>query len=70
MTKKINNLDILYYNCNAKSVHVVLVNHFDKDPTIMMSYDDKCVFKIGAHECLLALFPKTKTGWIAEEVET
>ena len=36
----------------------------------MMSCDDKCVFKIGAHEYLLALFPMNKAGWVAEEVET
>ena len=68
-TKQNDNPDMKCANYNAKNVRKVLVNKFDKDFTLMISCDDKCVVKLGSPGVPLALCPKTKAGWVAEAVD-
>ena len=56
-------------NCNAKNVRKVFVNKYDKKHTLMMSFDDKCIVKIGSPRVSLALCPKNKACWVAESVD-
>ena len=69
-TKKCDNLDMLHANCNTKNVQNVLAHHFCKEFTAIISYKDEWIVKIGAPRFPSALLPKTKSGWIAEEVDT
>ena len=57
-------------NCNSKNAGKVLFNKFYKKHTIMTSFDDKCIVKIGSPRAPLALYPKTKFCWVAEDVDT
>ena len=59
-TKRNDNPDVHYANCYVKNVRKVLVKHFDSNHTIMVSCDDKCIVKIGALGCPLALFSQDK----------
>ena len=68
-TKQNDNLDMYYANCNAKNVRQVLVKHFDKNHTIMLSCDDKFIVKIGAPVFPLVLCPNAKAGWVGYEEE-
>ena len=68
-TKQNDSPEVHYANCNAKNVRKVLVNHFDSSRVIILSCEDKYIVKIGSLGCPLALFPKTKAGQVAQEVD-
>ena len=56
-------------NCNVKTVRKVLVKYFDSNHSIVLSYDNKHIAKIGAPGYSLVLCPKTKGRRVAEVVE-
>lgn len=55
-----NNDDMEYTNVNAKNVRRVVVNKFNKNKTIYILFNDKCIVKIGSPGVPLELIPKAK----------
>ena len=60
--KKNNNLDLKYININTKNIHKALVGVFNKEYTIVLLCDDKCIIKIRSLDNPLTLYQKTKAS--------